>query len=253
MQVLWICLVFRTVCNDYHVIVINCRKIHLVNPDRKFKKSHVLSFIAVSWAVAIIVSSLPFLGIGTYVGNTFCVPIRPVKDPYYSYELTVLISFVGISMYLITIALYVHMFVFVKKSSQLQVNGENAMAKRIALLVFSNMIFYFTPILIGLLWVMTTIARKMTPTTKEIITGALPVLLFSFNSLLNSLLYAFKNGAFRRALKGRLLQLGPGKVVPLVSTANHSESRGARPNLDTSVSYCNKKQVRFELHDPKSI
>ena len=229
--------------------------VFVMNPDRKLRKSHALSFIAVSWAVAIIVSSLPFLGIGTYVGNTFCVPIRPIKDPYYSYELTILISFVGISLYLIIIALYVHIFVFVKKSSQLQVNGskrENAMAKRIALLVFSNMIFYFTPILIGLLWVMTTIARTMTPITKEILTGALPLLLFSFNSLLNPLLYAFRNGAFRQALKGRLLQLGHGKVVPLVSTANRSESRGARPNVDTSVSYCNKKQVRFELHDLKS-
>ena len=184
--------------------------VFVMNPDRKLRSGRALRCIAVSWILAITSSSLPFVGIGTYTHNTFCIPFRTHRDNYYSYELTIFMSIFGISQYLITIALYVHIFVFVKKAGSVSGNRrEHAIAKRIALLVFSDTIFYLMPILIGVIWFLTSITWDMSPSTKGIVTGALPLLLFSFNNLLNPLFYAFRNNGFLRALKGRLLRLYP--------------------------------------------
>ena len=181
--------------------------VFVMNPDRKLRSGRALCCIVVSWILAITSSSLPLFGIGTYTHNTYCIPFRTHRDDYYSYEVTIAMMVFGISQYLITTALYVHIFVSVKKAGQVSGNRrEFAIAKRIALLVFSNMIFYLMPILIGVIWLMTSLAWDMSPSTKGYLTGALPLLLFSFNSLLNPLLYAFRNDAFIRVFKGRIFR-----------------------------------------------
>ena len=188
--------------------------VFVMNPDRKLRSGRALRCIAVSWILAITSSSLPFVGIGTYTQNTYCIPFRTHRDDKYSYELTITMSILGISQYLITIALYTHIYVSVKKAGKVNGNRrEHAIAKRIALLVFSNMIFYLMPILIAVIWFFTSITWDMSPSTKGILTSALPLLLFSINSLLNPLLYAFRNDAFTRVLKGRVLRLHPKKCT----------------------------------------
>ena len=226
-----------------------------MTPDRKLRSSHALCCVTVFWILAMVSSALPLAGLGTYTANTYCIPFKPVRDRYHSLELTITISIIGTMLYLITFALYVHIFVFVKKAGQVSGNKrEHAMAKRIAMLVFSNMIFYFTPVFIGLLWVTTSMAKNLTPITKEVITGSLSTLLFSFNSLLNPILYAFRNDAFMRELKYRLLRVCPNTegIVPLHSTSDDNEVHDSRRNVDARVTFSERNQNHVELRDIQS-
>ena len=59
---------------------------------------------------------------------------------------------------------------------------------------------FFLPIVIAFLWPTTNIKDTK---NGEILTGAIPTLLFSFNAFINPLLYAFRVEKFQQAIKIR--------------------------------------------------
>ena len=178
--------------------------IYCMAPDIRLRRKVALRCIVVTWVLAIVLATLPAVGIGVYTSNTYCVPLNPRKNIPYMYEFSIGVASTGILLYLITIPLYIHIYGFVKRSNINGVNRETGVARKIAIMVFCNMLFFCLPILIGLLWVLFNFTRGLDPIIKEIITGVLPTICFSLNAMTNPLLYAYRNTTFMYNLKGWL-------------------------------------------------
>ncbi|XP_031550972.1 lutropin-choriogonadotropic hormone receptor-like [Actinia tenebrosa] len=190
-------LVFLTI--ERYLAIIYC-----MAPDIRMRRTVALRCIFVTWVVAMVTAILPAVGIGVYTGNTYCVPLNPRKDIPYMYEFSIGATSACIILYLITIPLYLHIYRFVKRSSLTGVKRETSVAKRIAIMVFCNIMFFCLPVLIGLLWVSCNFTKGMDPIIKEIITGVVPTICFTLNSMINPLLYAYRNETFMYTLKGWL-------------------------------------------------
>ncbi|XP_022809999.1 probable glycoprotein hormone G-protein coupled receptor [Stylophora pistillata] len=161
-----------------------------------------------SWTIAVFMASLPFFGVGTYTTTTFCLPIQPAKGIPHSFAYSISVVANGFLLYIITIPMYLHIFVHVRKSgNRMGVKRDGKLAKKISILVVSNFIFFLVPVFIGVLWLMTQTFNNVSLTTREILVGSLTTVCFSINSFLNPLLYAFRDRRFRVTLKHRLHRL----------------------------------------------
>lgn len=180
--------------------VTNC-----MNPSLHIRQGTAVKLMLASWVLAFAIASLPYFGIGAYNGNTFCVPLKPSRDIPHLFEMSVVFAAIAIVLYAATIPVYVKIYLYVRKSGEeAGVRREGTLAKNIALLVTSNMVFFVVPCVIAMLWLVTNLAHSMSPVTKEILTGALPTLCFSVNSCVNPLLCAFRGEKFKNALKQKL-------------------------------------------------
>ncbi len=131
---------------------------------------------------------------------------------------TIAMGSTGITLYLVTIPLYVHIYKVVKRSSQqMGVQRESTLAKRIAVLVGTNLVFFFLPILSLGIWAL--VVQSSTGMLSTAIEVWIPQYCLIINSCLNPLVHAFRNDKFKNALK-RNLKCNPSNVTaPAVQAA----------------------------------
>ena len=176
-----------------------------MRPSVNFTPKLCLVCMLGSWTAAMLMASLPLFGIGTYTSTTFCVPIQPVKAIPHSFAYSTSIVSIGFLLYSISLPLYLHIFVHVRRSSHLMgVKRNGKLAKKISLLVVTNFTFFMLPVFVGVLWLFTKTFNNMAVTTREVLVGSLTTICFSTNSFLNPLLYAFRDRRFQIAIKHRL-------------------------------------------------
>ena len=179
--------------------------VYCMEPTVRITRKLAVVFAALTWCLGVAVAILPLAKISVYNSNTYCIPIRPIKDIPHSYELSIGLSLWGMLVYFVTIPLYVKIFFSVKKTSRRAgINRDGTVAKRIGILVLSNVFFFFLPIVIAFLWLTTNLKETMSPQSREILTGVVPMLLLNFNAFINPLLYAFRVEKFQKAIKMRI-------------------------------------------------
>ena len=182
---------------ERYLAVVYCMK-----PSVRVTRKIAAGLVALTWCLGVTVAVLPLAKISVYNGNTYCIPIRPIKDIPHSYQLSIGLSLWGILLYIITIPMYVKIFLAVKESSERAGNKrDGTLARRIGTMVLSNMLFFLFPIIIAFLWLTTNLRVTMSPQSRATLTSVLPTLLFSVNSLINPCLYAFRAEKFQKALK----------------------------------------------------
>ncbi|EDO30012.1 predicted protein [Nematostella vectensis] len=180
------------------LVIVFCQK-----PQFRMSVVTVRRLIVAAWGMGTTVALFPLVGIGTYAGNTFCVPIDPSRENPYTFYFSTSLTLFAIILYLITIPLYIKIFLFVR-SNQLQrgVRKEGALAKKIAILVLSNMVFFFLPVFFAaLLLLAPKMFKDFSMISMSLLTATVPTILTSINAMCNPLLYAFRHGHFIRALK----------------------------------------------------
>lgn len=205
--------------------------IYCMKPSVRMTRKIALGLVVFTWCLGVTVAVLPLVKISVYTGNTYCIPIRPIKDIPHSYELSVGLSLWGILLYFITIPLYVKIFLAVKKAGERAgVKRDGKLARRIGIMVLSNMLFFLVPIIIAFLWLTTNLRNTMSPQSREILTGVLPTLLFSVNSLINPLLYAFRAEKFKKAIKLKIdnICLRKGRSSSLSNSLSHQVTNKLR-------------------------
>lgn len=179
--------------------------VYCMQPSIRLTRQFAVICAVLTWCLAVAVGVLPLVKISVYTSNTYCIPIRPIKDIPHLYEMSIVLSLWGMLAYFITAPFYVKIFFAVKKTSQRAgVQRDGRLARRIATMVLSNMLFFFFPIVIAFLWLTTNLKETMSPQSREILTGVLPTLLFSFNAFINPLLYVFRAEKFQKAIKMRI-------------------------------------------------
>ena len=161
--------------------------------------------IAFNWLFAASMASVAFF-FHMYRNNYVCIPISfkdrfPIQTSY-----TLALGSIGLVLYLATIPLYIHIYMVVKRSSeQMGVKRESTLARRIAILVGTNLVFFFTPVLSLGGWVLFRNSSIYdTNYSKYVIEEWVPLYCLSINSCLNPLLHAFRNDKFKTALKKNL-------------------------------------------------
>lgn len=229
---------------ERYLVIVYC-----MQPSIRITRKKALILVLLTWCLGVSIAVLPLVNISVYDGNTFCIPIRPIKDIPHSYELSIGLSLWGIVLYFTTIPFYIRVFKTVKKSGKkVGIKRDGTLARRIGALVLSNMIFFLVPIVIAFLWLTTNIQEVMSPQSREILTGVLPTVLFSFNSLINPLLYAFRAEKFRKALKIKVdyICLRKGRSSSLTSSLS-GKLRG--PTVSSNNGDCSpdSRHLRSEL------
>ncbi|KAL9988476.1 hypothetical protein ACROYT_G002925 [Oculina patagonica] len=186
--------------------------VYCMNPEARLRKTVALWCLAAIWSVSIGYSLLAVFQVGglRYHGEFTCM-MPFVNGP----ELTdtsitglAVASFL-VLLYLISIALYVHIFFHVRKTGiSAGVKRKAALAKSISLMVCTNFVFFIIPMVCTLLFVY-KYDQLMEAFKVDSLRGLkvyfimlswLPVVFLSFNSCLNPFLCAFRHPKFRKEL-----------------------------------------------------
>lgn len=219
--------------------------VYCVNPSKRMtaKGAHISLLFA--WVTAITFAVLPIFGVGGlhYNIKRACTPLSYDKQFQSGSSLILLSSLACIVLlYLANLPLYFKVFRFVKRSSnQVGVKREISLARKIALLVFTNFIFFAIPIILILVF---SIFAKLESNPFEFngdsfkstifkisIGQWLPVTCLNINSLLDPFLYAFRHAHFKREVRRRLHRLSR-KVFPSLTPAMNFNSVGDTVSYD---------------------
>ena len=209
--------------------------VYSMKPDVPMTRKICLICLCVAWCVAIAysVDAVFFLSekeedhnetiynlyfcatSGHHVTVTLGINGRPVKRPV---PLSVISGVFYAFFFLCTIPLYIHIYIVVKKSSiQMGVKREGVLARKLALLVFTNLVFSVIPLSL------TPVISSAAVFTLDFFTPALrtyssykafmiyfvwlPALLLCLNSCLNPLLFAFRHSHFKTQLHQNVVKL----------------------------------------------
>ena len=178
--------------------------VYCMEPSVRITRGRAVTLIVLTWCLGVAVAILPLAKISVYTSNTFCTPLWPTKDIPHSHEMSIALSLWGMVTYFTIVPLYIKIFISVKKiGERAGTRRDRSVAKKIAILVMSNMVFFFFPIVITFSWLTTNLTDTMSPQSQDILTAVIPTLLFSFNAFINPLLYAFRMEKFQQAIKMR--------------------------------------------------
>ncbi|XP_078370379.1 uncharacterized protein LOC144653830 [Oculina patagonica] len=213
-----------------------------MKPDIRMTPRLASLAIAFNWVIAVSMMSIAHY-LDIYPKNFLCIPVtydtlRLPRETRY----TIAMGSAGITLYLVTIPLYVHIYRVVKQSSQqMGVQRESTLAKRIAVLVGTNLVFFFMPIILLAAWnLLVTSGHNLSIFSRRAIDEWIPLYCLSINSCLNPLVHAFRNDKFKNALKRNLPSrckrnhITP--AVPVVPLAGIRNASIAKPAVKTASS-----------------
>jgi amino acid transporter len=130
--------------------------------------------------------------------DSMCVPkMTSEGQPVFNY-----VTIAVITLYVISMALYGHIYYDVNKTSQrtVQLQRENRLARRISLIMFSNIIFIIIPFVSDMtLEYSSFISEK----DKFIFWKTGLVTCLGINACLNPILFSFRNETFRNEFRRR--------------------------------------------------
>ena len=132
--------------------------------------------------------------------NFMCVLVQDFRNTQRFMGTQVLmLLFVG--LYLAVVAMYIHIYIAARKSAKSAgLQRETTLAKRISIVVFSNMIFYAVPNLCIVVFAATNIRVVSDRKANFILSIWLPPVCMIANACLNPFLFAFRNEAFLQSL-----------------------------------------------------
>ena len=195
-----------------------------MKPDIRMTPRLASLAIAFNW-----VAASSFMSIAHYFKiyrrNVLCIPIiydssLPIETRY-----SIALGSIGIALYLLTIPMHIHIYMVVKRSSQqMGVQRESTLAKRIAILVGTNLVFFLTPILLLGVWRLLVSDRQQMLLSiyfRKAIGEWIPQYCLCINSCLNPLVHAFRNDKFKNALKWKIPLRNNTSNVALSSRQNN--------------------------------
>ena len=178
--------------------------------------------IAFNWLFAALMMAVTFF-FNMCARNFVCIPVHYNDKLPNATRFTFFFGTTGITLYLAIIPLYVHIYMVVKRSGQqMGVQRESTLAKRIALLVMSNLLFFVIPVLsMGAGIILIEYIDKTFNYSTSVILALIPLYCLSINSCLNPLVHAFRNDMFKTALKRNLALTGnTNNVTPACHPVN---------------------------------
>lgn len=192
---------FLLTLERYLVLIFSLRQ------DIRISRRFAVIMIVITWSIAVF-----FTGYSLYFNFYFytflCIPIRLDPNSGNVFVFTIVIGTTALSLYLISSIMYLHIYISAKSSAQRAgIKRESKIAKKIAILVFSNILFFIFPLILAgvLQFLDSSIGSFFDELFLYIVTNIFPALCLNVNSCLNPLLYAFRNDRFVEILRQRLV------------------------------------------------
>lgn len=215
--------------------------VHCMDPNRRLSKKVAFISVILLWVLSLLYGISPIFGV---FGLSMSVPLM-CSFPIASDANTFLIfPSVLIALYLINIPLYVAIFISVRKSgADLGIKRETAILKKIALVVVTNFLLLLTPFILIITLVPTKNIHKSLELDGSKSTQMLlifgfwfPIACLGFNSCINPILCAFRQGQFVRQIRKVLGCFSVPGHIQAAFVSRSSERTQPTSELDTSSS-----------------
>ncbi|KAI9552110.1 hypothetical protein GHT06_022447 [Daphnia sinensis] len=189
--------VFATELSVFTLVVITSERwytiTYAINLTRRLRLSTTAKIVALGWIVSFAMASLPLVGVSSYSTTSICLPLENHKlsDTIY---LLVLLILNGIAFMFICLC-YSHMYRSIRGNQQsLASHSDTTVAKKMALLVFTNFACWTPIAFFGL----TAVAGY--PLISVTHSKILLVFFYPLNACTNPYLYALVTQQYRRDL-----------------------------------------------------
>lgn len=166
------------------------------------------------WLIGLLYALLPNLGVKAIHYHKWFQCTMPFHEASGTLEdtstVTLVIAIGFVLIYLASIAFYIRIYFYVRKASanfSVGVQREARLAKRIAIVVSTNFVFFLAPTVMFLVYVYRFTKVLMTMKSFSSLRGFvvigswLPVTLLGINSLLNPILYACRHQRFQKEIR----------------------------------------------------
>ena len=210
--------------------------VHAMNHSLRVTPVIAAIFLACSWMFAATMATLIQVIDKQYVrDNAMCILVQDLvhlagtkQKILYTHGLVLAL----VSLYIVMMALYIHLYLVVKKTAQnAGVRREGKLAKRIGLIVFSNFIFFVVPNLIIVIF--TTLVPFDFSSNHAIeifiVKVWIPPVCMALNACINPFLFAFRNHMFVNSLKELLCRRQP-RVVPTTQPQRNNTNGNGNTN-----------------------
>jgi hypothetical protein len=178
--------------------------VYSMQPEIRITQSISKILLALVWLLVLVAVSLPFainMKISYYKNHACVVVLTDVRSTGSSsgnIRYGECLAYCGFAFYLMTYVLYAHIFCTVRKSSfNIGLKREGKMAKRIMLVITTNLFFFLIPLIVGYIdkyWIK-FIERNTV--TSFVYWYTFSYFCFGVNSCLNPILYPFRNEKFQ--------------------------------------------------------
>lgn len=227
--------VFSTELSVYTLTIITIERffaiVYAMQVNTRLSLRKAVKVMIVGWLVAFFLAVLPLVGVNSYQTVAICLPFNSDTKGDLAYVGTVLVLNFG--TFLVIAGLYAKMFQVVVGSGPgggVPQRNDTTVAKRMALLVFTDFVCWTPIAFFGLL------AAFGVPLIGVDDSKFLLVFFFPLNSLCNPFLYAFFTKAFKREFFALLSRFGVCRTRALhykgtLSSLIYSRSRTKRSTI----------------------
>uniref|UniRef100_A0A3Q1EZ77 Thyrotropin receptor n=1 Tax=Acanthochromis polyacanthus TaxID=80966 RepID=A0A3Q1EZ77_9TELE len=139
--------VFASELSVFTLTFISLQRWHTIfyamRPDRKIRLRHAAVLMLIGWLLCVIVALLPVVGVSSYQKVSICLPMDTETIAAQTYIVSVLI--VNVIAFIVVCLCYLHIYCMVHNPQHDSSRCDTGMAKRMAVLIFTNFLC-LTPI-----------------------------------------------------------------------------------------------------------
>ncbi|XP_073333964.1 thyrotropin receptor-like [Pagrus major] len=132
--------VFASELSVYTLTLISLQRWHAIfyamRPDRKIRLRHAAVLMLVGWLLCLILALLPVVGVSSYQRVSICLPMDTETTAARAYVVFVLMA--NVTAFMVVCLCYFHIYCMVHNPQHQSSRSDTSMAKRMAVLIFTN-------------------------------------------------------------------------------------------------------------------
>lgn len=132
--------VFASELSVYTLTLISLQRWHAIlyamRPDRKMRLRHAVMLMLIGWLLCVILALLPVVGVSSYQSVSICLPMNIETTAAQAYVVSVLIF--NVIAFMVVCLCYLHIYCMVHNPQHGSSRYDTSMAKRMAVLIFTN-------------------------------------------------------------------------------------------------------------------
>ncbi|XP_070845160.1 thyrotropin receptor-like [Chaetodon trifascialis] len=196
--------VFACELSVYTLTLISLRRWHAIfyamRPDRKIRLRHAAVLMLLGWFLCVILALLPVFGVSSYQRVSICLPMDTETTAARAYVVFLLMA--NVFAFMVVCLCYFHIYYMVHNPQHQSSKCDTSMAKRMAVLIFTNFLCLAPICFYGLSAALHQ--PLMTVTDSKV----LLVLFYPLNSCVHPFFYAILTKAFHRDILMLLSRMG---------------------------------------------
>uniref|UniRef100_A0A8C4NY81 Thyrotropin receptor n=2 Tax=Dicentrarchus labrax TaxID=13489 RepID=A0A8C4NY81_DICLA len=132
--------VFASELSVYTLTLISLQRwraiFYAMRPDRKIRLRHAAVMMLVGWLLCVILALLPVVGVSSYQKVSICLPMDTETTAAQGYVVFVLMA--NVIAFIVVCLCYFHIYSMVHNANHQSSRCDTSMAKRMAVLIFTN-------------------------------------------------------------------------------------------------------------------